>query len=124
MFVRVVFVICVLLALWHFRDSLPIDRSNGLGVVAGPGRGTSPTTLRGTFLMQEETGGPHYSLRFPDDTHVQMSGDGKVWGPMGTYNIFDDKLYLYLPGGVWNMEIRGQTLYHIDQHWTFSLVGK
>ena len=74
--------------------------------------------------MVDEPSGLHYSLRFPDDTHVQLSSDGKVWGPLGTYNIFDDKLYLYLPGRVWNMEIRGQSLYEIDRHWTFSVVGK
>lgn len=120
-FGRVVFVIVLLIVLWHFKDSLPIDRSSGDGVVAATGRG-SPATLHGTFLMQEIPGEPHYVLKFVDDSHVQVSTDGKLWSPAGTYRIFDDKLYLYLPNAVWNMEIRGQTLYNTDHHWTFIFV--
>ena len=120
-FGRVLFVIILLVVLWHFKDSLPIDRSSGEGVVAATGRG-SQATLHGIFLMEPEANEPHYALKFLDNSHVQLSNDGKIWGAAGTYRIFDDKLYLYFPSAVWNMEIRGQTLYNTDHHWTFDFL--
>lgn len=122
---RVVFVLCLLLVLWHFRDSLPIDRSNGLGVAAAPGKGTSPKSVRGTFVLPDAEGKPRISLRFVNDTHFQISRDGKAWGSELTYNIFDDKIYLYfIKGEVWNMEIKGQSLYRSDLNQTFNFTGK
>jgi hypothetical protein len=121
---RVVFVICLLLVLWHFKDSLPVDRSSGLGVVADSGKGISPKSVRGTFMLSDEDGKSSISLRFLNDTHFQISPDGKVWGPQFRYNMFDDKLYLNFPHEVWTMEIKGQTLYRADLRQTFTFIGK
>jgi len=69
----------------------------------------------------EEEASPRFSLKFLDERQVQMYGDGKVWGPMCTYEISGDDLVLTHACGVWHMEIKGDVLYQEEYGWHFHL---
>lgn len=122
---RVVFGICVILVVLHFKDSWWATNAPGVtGAASAPANASRPGVYRGSYLMQETTGSPRFGLTFLDDKRVQMYSDGKVLEPMGTYNIFDDHLYVYHARDVWDLEIKGPALYRKDYEWTFSYTGK
>ena len=106
---RLFFILLLVALVLHFKNSFTFNKE-------------PPNAMRGIYAMDGTNEGRTFALKFVDDTHVQVSPDGKTWGELQTYNVFDDNVYVYNKREVWDFTKSGATLRRKDFNWVFVRV--